>query len=113
MAEISAAQKQKLQDLRKANPTKEIQLARAGGKDFYIAAPSQDIWHMFKEAAADPKRRKAATENLVARCAVDPDASAVAEIFKKKPALADTLANQVGVLAGIDEEAEILFFDEG
>jgi len=97
--------------LAKQHPDKEISLVTAAGREFYLASPSRDIWHAFRDAVADPRRAKVANENFCTRCAVEPDGAALGDLFIKKPALAETLAAKLAVLAGIDEKAEIAFFE--
>ncbi len=108
----SAERETKIRALREKHPGKDIALIVVRGREFYVSTPSPADWDAFLMAAGDPKRRRAATHNLVMRSAVEPGPDALAEVVKKQPALVQTLGDKLGVLAGLDDEAELVLFSD-
>lgn len=94
----------------KAKTKRRVGFLSTMGHDFYLVGPTRTQWHQFKDAAVDPKRKRAAMENLGAACCVDPAPDTVQALFEDMPALAETLAMKAAELAGYDEHAELQDF---
>jgi len=76
----------------KAKTKRRVGFLSTMGHDFYLVGPTRTQWHQFKDAAVDPKRKRAAMENLGAICCVDPTPNDVQAMFEDMPALAEWTA---------------------
>jgi len=109
-----AERRAKKAELEAKNPKRKIGLVVANGEEFWIRSPTRQQWHSFREAIGDPKRNKAAMENLTIANCVDPDGAAISDriIEGGEPALAQTLADKIAILGGMDQEAEMVDFSD-
>lgn len=114
MSAIQTARLLKKKDFESKNPNRRVGLVVfKDGREFWIASPTRAQWHSFKDAIRDPKRTKAAMENLATLCALDPSPEVVSSMIESgQPALAETLADKVGLLAGLDDQAELVDFPD-
>lgn len=103
----------KLAALRQKYPGRALAGVKTQGREFVVGAPSRQDWHAFQDSLSDPKRGRVAMENLAKKCAVEPGPDELDALFEKKPGLASKLAEAVGKLAGMDDEAEIQLFEPG
>lgn len=102
----------KLEDLRQKHPGKALARVKTQGRDYYVAAPTRAEWHSFLDALGNPQRARVSMENLAKKCAIEPSAEQLDILFEKKPGLAAKLAEAIGQLAGVDDEAEIELFPD-
>lgn len=111
--EVKKKRLAKKKEIEAKNPKRKAGLTvLKSGREFWFLSPTRQIWHSFKEAFADPKRRRVALENLCTSTTVEPTPQQLAEIFEVEPVLAETLSVPISKLGGQDDEAEMVDFTD-
>lgn len=108
---LNATRILKKKELEVKYPKRKVGLvAYRDGREFWLLSPTRAAWHSFKDQVMDPRRKKVATENLIASCTVSPTAQELQEMFEIEPLLVETLSEKLSILGGRDDEAELVDF---
>jgi hypothetical protein len=89
--------------LKAANPGVELFVIENDELDLaaVVKAPTWAQWRQFRLAQSMPEQKAGANKQLVASVLVQPNASEFEMMLQVRPGLADTLAAEVGEIAGI------------
>ena len=86
----------------------DVVVAKIGGVEFIFKTPTQESYEDFQEKVVkDRSNKSAAVREYCLRSLVEPGADALEAAFKKAPATAGKIADQLSTLAGAEIEVTI------
>ena len=72
------------------------------GESVAVRAPTPAEWDTFRRLGVDPKKRHRAMPTLFRACCVHPRGRELDALLERKPAAAETFADRLLELAGVD-----------